>query len=484
MTPLLGFSPDVEPTTPGAMLEVQGLIPYEAGIRSAPAPVSAGMSALAAACYGSSVVRSLSGSSRFFAGTSSNLYEASGTTWSSVGSGYTLGTDDLWSFAGFGNDVLASNGSTVIQRSTGSSFSAVSGAPKAKLLVASNGFVMALATNDGTYGDSPDRWWCSALYDATNWTPSTANQCATGRLIGGSGPINAAVRFGDDIVVYKSRAMFLMTYVGGDVVWQSTQVGFDVGCVGPEAAVDTSIGHIFVGSDNIYHFDGTRPVAIATGVVRQWWQNNSSAEYRYKTKLLWDRDNSLVWIFFPSASSAGSCDDCIVFHVGTKQWGRVSMTVESVVNYVSPPFTYDGGHALIVPGVTTYDDLPSIQFDSPFWLSQKTTPAIFSTSHVVQTMSGTPGDWSFMTGDAGSETTWSYLTALRMRFAVLPSVLSCQPITKETSGSSAVYGSAVSFDGSKFPLRQTSRFHAGVISGSGLAKFSQIEPQMIEAGTR
>lgn len=484
MTPLLGFSPDVEPTTPGAMLDVQGLIPYEAGVRSAPSAVSAGVAALGAACYGSAVVRSLTGSSRFFAGTAAALFEASGTTWSSVGSGYTLGTDDRWSFVGYGNDVLASNGSTTIQRSTGAGFSAVAGAPKAKLLVSSKGFVVAFATNDGTYGDSPDRWWCSALYDVTNWTPAIATQCATARLIGGSGPINAAVRFGDDIVVYKSRAMFLMTYVGGDVVWQSSQVGFDVGCVGPEAAVDTSIGHIFVGSDNIYHFDGTRPVAIATGVIRQWWQNNSSAEYRYRTKLLWDRDNGLVWIFFPSATSTGACDDCIVFHVGTKQWGRVSMTVQAVVNYVSPPFTHDGGHALIVPGVTTYDNLPLIPFDSPFWLSQKTNPAVFGASNNIMTLTGSSGAWSFLTGDAGDETQWTYLSALRMRFASLPSVLSCTPITKATSGAVPVYGLPVNFDGAKFPLRQTSRFHAALVSGSGLAKFSQIEPELIDAGTR
>lgn len=486
MTPLLGFSPDVEPTTPGAILDAQGIIPYEAGLRSSPSPVSAGTADLAAACYGSAVIRSLNSSSRFFAGTASNLYEASGTSWTSVGSGYTLGTDDRWSFAGYGNSVLATNPSTQILRSTGSgvAFTAITSAPKAKLLVASKGFVLAFATNEATYGDSPDRWWCSAFLNETDWAPNISTQANTGRLIGGSGPINAAVRFGDDIVVYKSRAMYLGTYVGGDVVWSFTQVGFDVGAVGPEAAVDTSIGHIFVGSDDIYHFDGTRPVAIATGVIRQWWLNNSSAEYRYKTKLLWDRDNSLVWIFFPSASSNGVCDDCIVFHVRTKQWGRVSMSVEAVVNYVSPPFTYDGGHPLIVPGVTTYDNLPLIPFDSPFWLSQKSSPAIFNTSHQVRTISGEPGAWSVLSGDVGDESVYSYCKALRVRFAARPSVLNCQGITKDTSGSAGVYGDSVGFDGSKFPMRQTARFHAFTVSGTGLVKFSAAEPEVVEAGSR
>jgi hypothetical protein len=479
--PLLGFSPDVEPTTPGCILDMQGIIPYEAGAKAAPTPAAVGVNTLAAACQGAAVVRQLAGTSRFIAGTASNLYEASGVSWTSVGSPYTLGADDVWSFAGFGDSVLASNASTNIQRSTGGAFSTIAAAPKAKLLVASKGFIVGFATNDATYGDSPDRWWCSALYDETTWTPSLATQAATGRLVEGSGPITAAMRFGDQIVAYKSRAMHLGHYAGTPSVWDWAVVSFDVGCVGPEAVADTSIGHIFVGSDNIYHFDGTRPVAIATGSIRQWWLDNSSAEYRYRTKLLWDRDNSLVWIFFPSAgSSAGVCDDCIVFHVATKQWGRSSMTVEAVVNYVSPSITYDGGSALI----TTFDSGPSIPFDSPFWLSQKTNPAIFSTSHIVQTLSGVPGAWWFETGDYGDEVEWSYCQHLSMRFAAVPSPITCTPKTRDTSGDTVVAGSSSSFDGAKFPLRQTSRFHRFRIDGEGSGKWSAIQPATSPAGIR
>ena len=41
-------------------------------------------------------------------------------------------------------------------------FAPVAGAPKAKILAVLKGFVMAFNTSDATYGDSPDRWWCSA----------------------------------------------------------------------------------------------------------------------------------------------------------------------------------------------------------------------------------------------------------------------------------------------------------------------------------
>jgi len=475
MTPLIGFSPDAEPTTPGAIVDASNIVPYEAGLKGAPSAVSVGLPALAADCRGSAVVRQLSGSSRMFAGTSSNMYEASPTAWSSVGSGYSLGSDDRWMFAGFGDSALATNGSTGLIRSNGAGFSAVAGAPKGKCIASAQGFVLVFNTDY-----SPDAWHCCALYDETSWTPSISTQAARGRLVEGSGGITAAMRFGDQIVAYKSRALFLGYYSGGDVVWTWRNVSFDVGCVGVDAVADTSIGHIFVGSDNIYHFDGTRPVSIATGVVRQWWLDNSSAEYRYKTKLLWDRDNSLVWVFFPSSSSSGACDDCIVFHTTTRQWGRVNMGVETVVNYVTPPITYDSG----TPLVTSYDSGPAIAFDSPFWLASKSNPAAFGTDHVLDTLTGIPGAWSIRLGDFGDETQWSYCADLRMRFALKPTVLTCTPITKATSGDAAVYGSAASFDGSKFPLRQTSRFHSFLIQGQGNAKFSAVAPTFREAGTR
>ena len=34
----------------------------------------------------------------------------------------------------------------------------------------------------GTYGDQPDRWWCCAIGNTSDWTPAVATQCATARL--------------------------------------------------------------------------------------------------------------------------------------------------------------------------------------------------------------------------------------------------------------------------------------------------------------
>lgn len=480
MIPLLGFSPDVAPTTPGAITDCGNLIPYESGMRAAPTPAKVGLAALASACRGAAVTRSLSGTSRLLAGTASGLFEASGATWSSVGSGYTLGTDDVWRFVAFGNDTLAVCPGVALQRSTGAGFSTVAGAPKAKAIVAAKGFVMLLATEDAGYGNSPDRWWCSAAENATDWTPNVATQCATGRLVEGSGPITAALRQADTVVVYKERAIFVGQYVGGAAVWQFTPPIGDVGCVGVEAVADTPVGHVFVGSDNFYLFDGTRPVAIGDQ-VKQWWLDNSSAQFRYRTKLLWDRDNASVMVFYPSKSSAGQCDQVLVYHVGAKRWGRMTVSVEAVINYTSQGITYDGGSPLI----TTYDASPTgISYDSPYWLASKSSPGYFGTDHAIRTFTGIPGQSYFVTGDFGDEAAHSFCRALRVRFATLPQIGWCMGMTKDTSGGALKTGSSAYFDGSKFAMRQQNRFHSFRVQLTGDARVTGIAPDLVQTARR
>lgn len=481
MTPLLGFSPDLEPTTPGAITACNNLVPYESGMKASSTLVDVGLDALADVCQGAGLTRDLNGNSRLFAGTDTNIYEGAGASWTSVGSGYVLSVDDRWRFTIFGNASLAVSPATVLQRSLSGAFAAVAGAPKAKAMVSTRGFVLLFATDEATYGSSPDRWWCSAYLDETDWSPNVATQCTTGRLVGGSGPITAALRFGDDVVAYKERAVFFGQYSGAPEVWNWKQIGFDVGCVGVEAVVDTSIGHIFVGSDNIYVFDGTRPAPIADNTVRQWWLDNSSSQYRYRTRLLWDRDNNIVMMFYPSVSSQdGMCDMCLVYHVAAKRWGLIEVTNEAIVTYSSGGITYDGGSPLI----TDYDSGPMIAFDSPFWLTSKSSPGVFDTDHVLKTFTGVPGESFFVTGDYGDEEGESMCTALRLRFAHVPNELTCTGYTRDMSGDAITTGETVDFVEGKFGFRQNGRFHRFRVDMSGSVEVSAVRPNLVLAGRR
>src|SRR5690606_22888087 len=118
------------------------------------------------------------------------------------------------------------------------------------------GFVFLLGTNDGTYGDQPDRWWCSALEDYTAWTPSIATQSATNRLYDTPGPITAGRRLGDYLAVFKKRAIYLGQYVGPDQIWRWPLITDRVGAISQEASVSLEEFVLFMGDDGFWVFDG------------------------------------------------------------------------------------------------------------------------------------------------------------------------------------------------------------------------------------
>lgn len=173
--PLTGFAPDLDPATPGVIVDCDAIVPTVKGLAAAPSLAATGLPALGAAPTGAYATTLLDGTKRFFASTAGNIYEASGTTWvdrTRVG-GYS--GVQRHRFCVFGNQVLATNRAEAIQQAApGGSFTDIASAPKASVLVSVNGFVMALDTNDSTYGDRPDGWWCSGLRDQTVWTPSAA----------------------------------------------------------------------------------------------------------------------------------------------------------------------------------------------------------------------------------------------------------------------------------------------------------------------
>lgn len=477
MTPLLGFAPDADPTTPGVLTACAHLIPFEAGMKGAPLATPVGAAALASSCRGIAATSDLTGNRRLIAGTATKLYELTGSSWvdrARAGS-YTLGTDDRWSFIQYANSTLAASPTVPLQRSTSGAFADIAGAPSAKLVEAAQGF--AVAFNTSSYADE---WYCSTYLDETNWTLSVSNQCVKGRLIGGSGPLTAARRFGDNLIAYKSGTMFVGTYVGAPEVWRWTQVSTDVGCVGQEAVVDTVIGHVFVGKDNVYLFDGTTPRPLATGVIRKWLFDDMAGTYQYKVSCLWDRANHLVWIFYPSAGGDGTLNRCAVYHVLSQRWGLSHQTVQAVVNYTSPTITFDGGAV----GITTYDSGPAVPFDSLFWISGAVSPAVVSGTSTLSTLSGSCTAASFTTGDFGDDEGYRTCTNLRVRYTAKPTTSTATGFVKDAEGDTLATGSSQAQADGRHNLRQTARWHRFQVATTGDFQVTAVRPEFKEGGRR
>lgn len=473
MTPLLGFLPDVDPSTPGAIIGATNVVPYATGMAGAPSELPVpDVPVLGAECRGAAVATKLDGTRRVFAGTESDLYELESGSWVSRASGFTLGLDARWDIAQFGDSTLAAAEGQPIQRSTGTTFSSIAGAPEAMAIETAAGFVMAVNTDAGR-----DVWHCSAYLDETDWTPSLATQCATGRLVSTPGAITALKAFGDQIVAYKDRSLYLGRYVGAPAVWQWDLIPGDVGCVGIDAVTDLGgIGHVFVGRSDILLFDGTRPLSIAEGSVRQWFYNNCNPYYLYRAITVHDKQNGLVWIFYASKNSTVN-DSALVYHLGKRQWGTASLQIECAMNYVSAGLTIGtvGG---------TIADLPDVSFGSQYWLAGGRMLTVFDSQHQLSTLIGRSASSSFVLYDVGDDQTISRLSRFRIGFQLAPDTARVSGLVRMSRGETGSVGGAGFYKNGKFDIRQSGRFHRLTVRTTGSWIASAVDFDFLKAGNR
>lgn len=482
MIPIVGFAPDVDPSTPGVLTDVSNMVPTVRGMKGAPSPIDAGYSAFPLTVVGLAVSVILDGTRRIFAGTAAKLYELSAgvMTDRSRGAGYSLGAESYWTFAQFGNTTLAAADDVTLQASIpGGAFADIATAPKAKFVATASGFVMVANTNDTTFGDQSDRWRGSAYQDHTDWTPSVQTQAASGRLIDSPGPITGLRSLADTFVIYKSRAVFLGVYVGGDTIWQFQRVSAEVGAPSNSGIVDTGYAHFFLGNDDFYVFDGTRPVPIGAP-VREWFYNDLNAAFSYRVQGAFDRQNARVWWFYPSRSSvSGAIDSAIVYHTKAQRWGHLAITAEVVAEYLSSGMTYDQ----VGTTYSTWDDLPTdISYDSPFWSAAAPVLAYVDTTHALHTFSGVSASSSATTGIIGDDQQYSTLTKVRPRFSAEPTASTADHMYDDEYGDSFTNGENSTLTSGKYDFLQSSRWHKLRMNFTGDVELIGYQPYLVPDG--
>ena len=491
--PLLGFMPDLDPTTPGAIMDGDAFVPTLQGVSAANVPAPNAIADLAGTPTGAYATILLDGTKRMFASTSTAIYEASGATWTdrSRGGGYTGVQKQR--FCTFGNNVLATNRSEAIgQAAPGGAFADIATAPKASILVSVNGFVMALDTNDGTYGDRPDGWWCSGLRDQTLWTPSAATQAANGRLLDTPGKITAGAALGSDVVAYKAGSMYLGRYVGPPIIWAWQRVPGEVGCAGAESVVVVNGRHYFIGQNDFYSFDGTVPQPM-NAPCREWFFGNLDESLRATIIGAVDVPRALIYWHYPSIAGGGALDSVLIYNYRTNQWGKQALSVAVPVLYSSGATTYDD----LGTSYATYDDLPAISYDSPFWPADETVPAIFVGAE-LKTLTGDPRDSWLRTGDFGDMTDFMFLKRVTPRYRKVPTRpddggtpgpdnppsnanSSATNFYRDTLGSDAVQDATCDLYRNRFDFRRSAHWHSVRIDHFGAASLDGLDVDMARA---
>ena len=480
--PFIGFAPDADPATPGVITSCEMLEPTARGMRGAPSAAGTDLPALDATCRGAALVTKLDGTKRLIAGTQTKLYEAGSGAWTdrSRAGDYTGSAESRWVFAQFGDVTLAQNGVDRGQSSSSGAFADLTAMPIAPLMESVSGFVMCANIPDAAY-QYADAWWCSALYDHTNWTPAIATQCARGRLLDAPGPITALKAFGNDLVVaFKRDAMYLGRYVGPDVIWAWEKLPGSVGAFAAQGVVSDGAALYWWGGDDFYRFDGSRPQPIGAA-VREWFAARFSLSYANKMIGSFDRKRSLIRWYY-CAGSDSSPASCIVLNTSTGKFGIADRAVEAVVEYVTAGITYDSPGTLA--GVT-YDSTAWPQsFDSPFWLAAAESPSIFDTSHLLKTLTGASESSSLTTGDMGDDDAVTLLRRIRPRYSQSPAGASMTHYTRARSGDALTQRATIAAHDGKFDVLHSARWHRAKFDFTGDVEVSGINADLQPDGQR
>jgi hypothetical protein len=465
-----GYSPDADPSTPGIFTDCAAVVPTLKGFKAAPGALDAGLPALSAACKGAVSAQKLDNSTRVFAGTVNSLYELSAGAWverSETTAGYTLGADIRWRYSQFGDVTLAAAKTEKLQGSTSADFSTVAGnAPKASIVETVNNFVIAFDTDETAYGDSPDRWICCAIGDYTDWTVAIATQSQTGRLTSAPGKIRAGRRFGDRVIAYKERAMYVGSYVGQPSTFDFVEVQGKVGALCQEVVVDVGTAeeprHIFMGYEDFYSFNGATPVPIGTNRVKEKVFGDLNRDYAESCIAMHDRTKSVIYFWYPVASSSNP-DKCVVYNYRTDKWGRDDRQIEAALEYISPSLTYAG----FGTNYATYGDSPNVSYGSSLLVAGYPLPAFFDTAHKLMTLNGTPTASSYTTGDIGDDNVESMLSFVKPRFITAPTSGNQTNYYRQNMGDALVTDQTIALTNARFDVLREARWHRVLHSLNG-----------------
>lgn len=455
--PLTEFAPDADPTT-GSLVDVLNVDPTTKGYKGSPTPSSTGVAALPAACTGGALVKTIDGTNVVFAGTGVALNKLGSTTWEDVTRATAYTSTYRWRFAQFGNYTYAVNRTDATQyylHGTSTDFADQDSTPKARIVFSVNDFLFLLGTNEATYGDQPDRWWCSALGNSTSWTPNIATQCATNRLYDSPGPLTAGHRLADYAVLFKENAIYVGSHVGPPSIWDWIRVSDTIGASSHEAVKNIGQVLLFCNKDGFYSFDGATVIPLSMGRIGNWFRAKLDQNNADKITSVHDRNRKTVRWFFPVAGGSGSLTAWISYNYQSNKFGYGESSIQAALEYATPNMDYEA----LAARYPTYADLPNVSYDAAIFLGGSEAPAVFNTSNVLCTLDGDTASSRLVVEGIGQDGAMTLIKRIRNRYLTQPATATLTNAYSDQLGSTYTEDTTTTESSGKFDFLRTARWH-------------------------
>lgn len=240
--------PDQPPHLTKGLITAQNVYPGPNGYR----PVGgfeAITTALADEFRGGAAFVASDGTSTTLSGTATNLYSYTGS-WNSLVGSFSLGTNDRWRFAQFGDLAVCVNGGAPqkVDLTAGTAAALGGTPPTAKFAFVVRDFVV-LGCIDG---DEQRLGW-SGFNDAEFWTFGTNQSGFQPLLDGGAFMGGCGGEYG---VILQRNAIRRMTYTGDESVFQFDKISDNIGCVASGSIVQAGRRIFFLSDRGFMMTDG------------------------------------------------------------------------------------------------------------------------------------------------------------------------------------------------------------------------------------
>ncbi len=344
------------------------------------------------------------GNSYIYAGDATKLYVLSGGSFVASSASYTIPGTEVWSFAQYDDQVIATDYSDVPQvASIGSSafgaLASVGTAPNARYVGIIGQFVVLGNTND-VNGVLPHRLQWSSVNQPQNWpTPGSlaaiAAQAGAQVLRAEFGGVTGIVG-GDQIgIVLQKNALVRMQYVGGNVVFNFDTYEEKRGGFFPNATIKVGNLVYFIAADGFYVTDGSSSTPIGKARVDRTFLGDCDQTYIERVRAGVDYFNKCIYWCYPShGASNGVPDSLIVYNYVENRWTHANDTVQLIFLGLTVGYTLDG---LAVP-YPVLDNIP-LPLDSPVWQGGQPALSAFGPTNALGTFAGAAATATLTSGE-------------------------------------------------------------------------------------
>ncbi len=467
LVPFSSFMPDIAAFETNAAREAVNVIPSASGYRPFPA-FSNTASAITARAQGAISVRSTTGVIYNFCGDAGKLYRlnSNGAGWTDVsratGGAYATALDSRWSFAQYGDFIIACNGADetqVYQLDTSTNFSALAGSPPRASFAGSIREFGVLARDSTAFNRI--RW--SAIGNVADWVTS-ATTLSDYQDFPDGGSIMGFVG-GEYGIVFQERAVHRMSYEGPPTAFRFDKIANFLGCRAEGSIAAYENLAFFLSDDGFYMIRaGSEIVPIGAEKVDRWLEENIDEGNIYRVSAAIDPINKIYVVGFASTNSGdGTPDKILVYHWVTGQWSTAAVRHQLIYSAATQAaYTIDGMDAVSA----TIDGL-SFPVDSRFWSgSGRLLLAGFDTLNRQGYFTGTPLEATIETGDTqlspGRKSLFRGLRPMIEGMSVTP-ILTVG--SRDHLSSSVTFGAPIPANSTGFcPARVNGRYHRARIT--------------------